>query len=68
MYDYSLDGSNNMKYEPTYYREMPNVSKNTSNNNTTIYNIDSVDLPNVQDPSEFWNELSNGVKRHSLDK
>ena len=53
---------------PEYFSTMPKYQNTNSQKGDTIYEIHTVELPNVQDPSTFWVELNNGVQRHKKNR
>ena len=53
---------------PEYFSTIPKYENTNSQKGDTIYEIHTVELPNVQNASTFWEELNNGVRRHIRDK
>ena len=64
-YKYLMNKSLNM---PEYFSTIPKYENINSQKGDTIYEIHTVELPNVQDPSTFWRELNNGVQRHKKNR
>ena len=67
--DYSKYLSNGAStYMPEYFNPIPKYENTNSQKGDTIYEIHTVELPNVEDASTFWEELNNGVQRHKKDR
>lgn len=64
-YKYLMNKTSNM---PEYFSTIPKHENTNSQKGDTIYEIHTVELPNVQDPSTFWRELNNGVQRHKKNR
>ena len=55
-------------YYPSYGQSLPKISENKNIQQVTTYDIRNVELPNVQNPEQFWRDLQEGVRRHMKDK
>ena len=65
-YKYLNKNNSNM---PEYFSTIPKYENtNKQKCGDTIYEIHTVELPNVENASTFWEELNNGVRRHIKDK